>query len=80
MKDANYPKLYFEKIDQDFLQLSRKWLGDKTFCGLIMAEPVEQNIQEAWFGSLPDKKNCRIWGFATEEGEDPEVTHIELLL
>jgi RimJ/RimL family protein N-acetyltransferase len=67
MKDANRPKLYFEKIDQDFLQLSRKWLGDKTFCGLIMAEPVEQSIQEAWFASLPDKKNYRIWGLKTSQ-------------
>tara|TARA_B110000208_G_C11398158_1_gene294953 strand:+ start:47 stop:520 length:474 start_codon:yes stop_codon:yes gene_type:complete len=65
VKDVKRPKLYFEMIDRDFLQLSRKWLEDETFCGLIMAKPVEQNIQNAWFASLPDKKDYRIWGLKT---------------
>tara|TARA_B110001450_G_C17629687_1_gene484691 strand:+ start:83 stop:556 length:474 start_codon:yes stop_codon:yes gene_type:complete len=67
MKNIKRPKLYFEMIDRDFLQLSRKWLENETFCGLIMAEPVEQNIQEAWFTSLPDKKNYQIWGLKTSQ-------------
>lgn len=56
------PELLFDAIDKTFLESSREWLEDPGFRRLILAAPVNQEAQEAWFASLPQRHNYRIWG------------------
>jgi len=56
----------FVKFDRVFLDLSGTWLNDPEIRYLTNSGEVSKEQQEAWFISLPERKDYCIWGIKAD--------------
>lgn len=58
--------LEFEHFDEKFLEASARWQQDAEIRELIDAAPFSRQAQLAWYATLPNRDDYRIWGVSFE--------------
>ena len=69
MQSLNVGQIRLEPYDRTYLDLSWDWLRDPEIKALTLTPDFTREQQLAFFASLPERADYKVWGVASDEGE-----------